>query len=229
MGHDPAQAARGYAPRMAAPPLAPAEHRTRCSPDHVARHVARHVALHVAGFAASSWLLERVARLLPGFDTSRLAGAIATAQAAAAATNAQDWIRLVLRDAVVPATLEELLFRGLFYAILRRSVSVPAAIVGTAVLFGLTHLDLHHALVATLLGLQLGLLRERFGLGPAWLAHATNNVLAVSVSGVSADWRTTGLAIALCGISNAALLQGMSSANRARAAVGSPASGDSRM
>ena len=210
---------------MAAPPLAPAEHRTRCSPDHVARHVA----LHVAGFAASSWLLERVARLLPGFDTSRLAGAIATAQAAAAATNAQDWIRLVLRDAVVPATLEELLFRGLFYAILRRSVSVPAAIVGTAVLFGLTHLDLHHALVATLLGLQLGLLRERFGLGLAWLAHATNNVLAVSVSGVSADWRTTGLAIALCGISNAALLQGMSSANRARAAVGSPASGDSRM
>ena len=225
MGHDPAQAARGYAPRMAAPPLAPAEHRTRCSPDHVARHVA----LHVAGFAASSWLLERVARLLPGFDTSRLAGAIATAEAAAAATNAQDWIRLVLRDAVVPATLEELLFRGLFYAILRRSVSVPAAIVGTAVLFGLTHLDLHHALVATLLGLQLGLLRERFGLGPASLAHATNNVLAVSVSGVSADWRTTGLAIALCGISNAALLQGMSSANRARAAVGSPASGDSRM
>ena len=210
---------------MAAPPLAPAEHRKRSSPDRVARHVA----LHVAGFAASSWLLERVARLLPGFDTSRLAGAIATAQAAGVATNAQDWIRLVLRDAVVPATLEELLFRGLCYEILRRSAGAPAAIVSTAVLFGLAHLDLHHALVASLLGLQLGLLRERFGLGLAWLAHATNNVLAVSVSGVSADWRTTGLAIALCGISNAALLQGMSSANRARAAVGSPASGDPRM
>ncbi len=210
---------------MAAPPLAPAEHRTHCRPDRITLYVV----LHVAGFAASSWLLERVARGLPGFDTSRLAGAIATAQAASAATNAQDWIRLVLRDAVVPATLEELLFRGLFYEILRRSVGVPVAIVGTAVLFGLAHLDLHHALVATLLGLQLGLLRERFGLGLAWLAHATNNVLAVSVSGVSADWRTTGLAIALCGISNAALLQGMSSAKRARAAVGSPASGDPRM
>ncbi len=206
---------------MPAPPRSPAAHPTRYRPDRVA--------LHVAGLAATSWLLERAARRLPGFETSRLAEAIARIPAASDVTNGPEWIRLVLRDAVVPATLEELLFRGLLYEILRRSAGVPAAIMGTALLFGLAHLDLHHGLVASLLGLQLGLLRERHGLGLAWLAHATNNVLAVSVSATAADWRATGLALALCGISNAALLQGIGSANRARATGGSPASGDPRM
>lgn len=209
---------------MPAPPLTPAERRTRCRPDRVALRVG----LHVAGFAASSWLLEQAARRLPGFDASRLAAATTAVAPAASATNAQDWVRLVLREAIVPATFEELLFRGLLYEILRRTAGVPAAILGSALAFGIAHLDPIHALVATLLGLQLGLLRERHGLGLAWLAHATNNALAVSASPGSADWRAMGLAMVLCGISNATLLQPMRSAPRGRSPGGSPASGDAR-
>jgi membrane protease YdiL (CAAX protease family) len=168
-------------------------------------------ALQVAGFAATSALVERAARSLPGFEARGLAQALSAAATASAAAEPGDWTRLVLHDAILPAAAEELLFRGLFYAILRRTVGMPAAVAGSALLFGLAHLDWHHGLVAALLGLQLGLLRERHGLLLAALAHATNNVLAVSLSGWSVDGGVLGVCAVLSGSANAALLQGVRS------------------
>ena len=84
--------------------------------------------------------------------------------------------------AIVPALLEELIFRGVLFAFFERLRGPIFAICLCALLFGIVHLDPHHALVAALLGLQLGLLRHLHGLPVAIAAHLVNNTLALSAS-----------------------------------------------
>jgi len=185
--------------------------------------------LHVAGLAASSALLERIARTLPGFEASRLAQALSDATAAAGAEGAGGglaWASLVLREAIVPATWEELLFRGVLFEILRRTAGVRAAILGSALLFGLAHGDLHHGLVAGLLGVQLGCLRERHGLTAAWAAHTVNNTLVIAMPLTTAGSLGLGLALGLAGISNAILLQVLCRGEGGGGLRSSAASGD---
>jgi membrane protease YdiL (CAAX protease family) len=194
--------------------------------------------LHVAGVAASSALLERVARTLPGFEASRLAQALSDATAEAGAEGAGGgpaWASLVLREAIVPATGEELLFRGVLFEVLRRAAGVRAAILGSALLFGLAHGDLHHGLVAGLLGVQLGCLRERHGLTAVWIAHAVNNTLVFAMplttafSPACSDDRGLlglGLALGLAGSSNAILLQVLCRGEGGGGLRSSAASGD---
>jgi hypothetical protein len=172
-------------------------------------------ALHLAGFAATSALLERAVRRLPGFDASALAERLAGAAAAEiAGGGVGGWVRLLVREAVVPATVEELLFRGIVFAGLRRAAGPRAAILGSALLFGAAHGDLHHGLVAALLGISLGCLRERHGLALAFGAHALNNALAFSAPAwmaLSGQGGPSSLAIGLllAGSSNAILLQSL--------------------
>jgi hypothetical protein len=189
--------------------------------------------LHVAGFVASSALLERGVRWLPGFETSGLAEALARAGAASTpgAGGAGEGAALVFREALVPATWEELFFRGLLFAVLGRAGGPRAAILGSALLFGLAHGDLHHGLVAGLLGLSLGCLRARHGLAAAWLAHALNNALAFAgapARALAADGSVlgVGIALALAGISNAILLQALGSGQSGVGRSQATASGD---
>ncbi|MCB9762905.1 MAG: CPBP family intramembrane metalloprotease [Alphaproteobacteria bacterium] len=86
--------------------------------------------------------------------------------------------------AVVFAPLgEELLFRGLILAGLRHAVGDLAAVVGSAAIFGLYHVDPVHAIGAGVLGLWLGWLRLRTGsLIPCVVAHMVNNGLWVAVT-----------------------------------------------
>lgn len=191
------------------------------------------VAFHVGGFAASSTLIERVARRLPGFETSRLAEALERAgdQASTAAGGVVEWSALVFREALIPAAWEELLFRGLVYAGLSHAAGPRAAVLGSALLFGAAHGDLHHGCVAALLGLPLGCLRTRHGLVAAWIAHAANNLLAFSdpaARALSDDVGLIGVAIALAwaGSSNAILLQAMGSGESRAARGHTSASGD---
>ena len=177
-------------------------------------------ALHLAGFAATSALLGDVAHRLPGFETSGLAESLARADAAegGGADGGCSWIWQLAREAVVPAIVEELLFRGVLFAGLRRFGGPRAAILGSALLFGAAHGDLHHGLVAGLLGVPLGCLRERHGLAFALAAHAINNALAFADPAGSILFgkgegfdRAIGLAIGLvlAGSSNAVLLQSL--------------------
>ncbi len=176
-------------------------------------------ALHLAGFAATSALLGAGARLLPGFEASGLAGSLARAGAAEAGGGGGGaWIRLLAREVVVPAAAEELFFRGVLYAGLRRFGGPRAAILGSALLFGIAHGDVHHGLVAGLLGISLGCLRERHGLGLAFGAHAVNNALAFAAPSGSILFGQgnefggaigPAIGLVLAGSSNAVLLQAL--------------------
>jgi len=132
--------------------------------------------LQILGVLGTSQLLAVVARRTPGWATSRLAEAFA---APAEGQDAADLLVRIARDSIGVATLEELIFRGILFEGLRRSLGLGAAISGSAMLFGLVHADLHQGLAATLLGLQLGALRACFGLPLAIVAHATNNLAAL--------------------------------------------------
>ena len=73
---------------------------------------------------------------------------------------------------------EELFFRGALQGLLRPSGSA-AAIFGTALLFGLLHLDLAQGLTAFICAVFLGWLAERSGsILPGMLLHFINNTLA---------------------------------------------------
>ena len=75
---------------------------------------------------------------------------------------------------------EELLYRGVVYRRMRAVFGVRAAIVLSAVLFGLMHANLVQFLYAGLLGLLLAYLTERTGsLWAAVAAHIGANLLAV--------------------------------------------------
>ncbi len=135
-------------------------------------------ALQILGFAGSSHLLHQAVARLPGYPTSDLANTTTLFTSA----TPQDLADALVLFALVPALLEELLFRGLLFAILVR-LRGPAFAVGiSALLFGIAHLDPHHGAVAALLGVQLGLLRLLYGLPFAITAHLLNNVLALSAT-----------------------------------------------
>ena len=138
-------------------------------------------ALQVLGFAGTSHLLHQAVSLFPSYATSDLAD---LAKAAPLFTSAgpQEVAEVVVLFALLPALLEELLFRGVLFAIFERLRGPTFAIGASALLFGIAHLDLHHGFVAALLGIQLGLLRHLHGLRLAIVAHFLNNTLALGAT-----------------------------------------------
>ncbi|MEO5338284.1 MAG: CPBP family intramembrane metalloprotease [Magnetospirillum sp. WYHS-4] len=89
---------------------------------------------------------------------------------------------MVLAAGLLVPAAEEMAFRGILYPWLRGRYGAALAIVGSALLFGLCHLQPDLALRAAVLGVVLAWVRERSGsLWPAIAAHAVNNSLAVIV------------------------------------------------
>ena len=123
----------------------------------------------------------------------------------------------LLWRAFVPGVFEELLFRGVLFGALRSIGGPIVAIFGSALLFGAVHGGLQHALIATLLGLQLGAIRETSGLSLAIVAHAFNNTIVLALvdraatesllrAGISLDMGLF-IALGLSGIAWAVLWQ----------------------
>ena len=131
--------------------------------------------LQILGLAGSNHLLVRVVRELPGFPASRIHGDLALFGESAL----MDLDEALLTLAIIPGVVEELLFRGLLFALLLRWRGGAWAVVGSALAFGAVHADPHLSLIAAILGLQLGLLRYVAGLPLAICAHVTNNALVL--------------------------------------------------
>lgn len=98
-------------------------------------------------------------------------------------------ILLLFGAAVVTAAIcEEFLFRGLLLQLLRRRSGWVVAIVSSALLFAVFHLNPVVLVPVALVGAYLAVLVWRSGsLYPAILAHALNNGLALFASQVFAD------------------------------------------
>jgi sodium transport system permease protein len=92
--------------------------------------------------------------------------------------HAAAWTLLAL--ALTPAICEEVLFRGFVLSGLRSRMGAVSAVAGSALLFGLFHLNAAQFLFAVPAGLMLGALALRTrSLVPPMLLHLTNNLLAV--------------------------------------------------
>lgn len=97
--------------------------------------------------------------------------------------NPFDALLSVLAIAVAPAVCEEILARGICLPSFRHGLGDAGAVVASAVVFGLMHLDLYRLLFAFAVGLALGVLRLRTGvLVPTILAHATLNTLTFATA-----------------------------------------------
>ncbi len=76
---------------------------------------------------------------------------------------------------------EELLFRGVVYKRLKLYLGVTPALIGSAVLFGIMHVNLVQFLYATAVGLFLAFLLEKTGkLSMAVFGHIAANLVAVA-------------------------------------------------
>lgn len=92
------------------------------------------------------------------------------------------WLQ-ALSSGIAAPIVEELIFRGLGYARLRRAMSiVPAAII-SALLFGITHGNLVQGLYGFAMGVLLALVFEHMGgIAAAIWFHITANLLIVVLS-----------------------------------------------
>ena len=89
----------------------------------------------------------------------------------------------ILAIAIVGPVLEEMLFRGAVTTTLLKEYSPKKAIIYSALIFGIFHLNPAQILVATLLGLLLGWLFYRTrSLIPCIIVHILNNSLSVFLS-----------------------------------------------
>ncbi len=83
---------------------------------------------------------------------------------------------VILSNVVLTPISEELLFRGVLYQALRRSLPVGSAIAISAIVFAFMHLSLVLFIPFVLMGFMLGLVFEWSGsLIPTILLHACNN------------------------------------------------------
>jgi sodium transport system permease protein len=88
----------------------------------------------------------------------------------------------LLLVAVVPAVCEETLCRGFLLHSLRPRLGRNGAVILTAVIFGLLHMDPYRLVPTIFLGLLFGWLVVQTGsIYPAMLAHAMNNALSFLV------------------------------------------------
>ena len=86
---------------------------------------------------------------------------------------------LIFLGIVVPF-VEEFLYRGVMYGRMRKIFSGKLTILFTTLIFAILHFNLAQILYAFLIGLLLGLLRERYGTFlPAAIGHMFANLVAI--------------------------------------------------
>ncbi len=121
------------------------------------------------------------------------------------ANTTADLLILMLGAVVLAAVCEEILFRGVLMQLLARGGRMWSAIVISALLFAVFHLDFIGLLPRTLLGIYFGILVWRSGsIFPAMVAHGANNLLAfalVPYADASAPSPTMAQALLTAGIS----------------------------
>ena len=98
------------------------------------------------------------------------------------------FVATLLLVAVSPAICEECLFRGPILRGLRTRFDAAAAVVLTAALFGLFHVDIYRLIPTTILGVLLGTIALESGsIVPAMVAHFCSNAMLVTLASLHLD------------------------------------------
>lgn len=154
----------------------PRRERLRLLPTRVP---ARGILAMIVGILALSQALESLALLVgvgPGANLDWIARTLATATPLTLA------LAVLVIGGLAPVG-EELFFRGFMLTRLRQVWRAGPAIVVTALAFGLIHGEWVHGLLATGIGLYLGLVTARSGsVIPAVICHVANNTASVLLS-----------------------------------------------
>lgn len=91
----------------------------------------------------------------------------------------------ILLVGIVAPFAEELLFRGIIYKTLSKSMSIPTVIIIQGVLFGIYHMNIVQGLYATLLGILFGYVTYKTkSLWPAIIMHMVNNTVSTIASSI---------------------------------------------
>ena len=158
------------------------------------RASARVIVAMIVGVLALSQALESLAILLgvgPGANLDWIAGALAGAGP----------VSLLLAVLVIGGLApvgEELFFRGFMLTRLRRVWSAGPAILLTAIAFGVIHGEWVHGVLATGIGIYLGLVTERSGsVVPAVICHVANNTASVLLSAAIGSAQGRGMNVVL--------------------------------
>lgn len=85
----------------------------------------------------------------------------------------------IVATCILTPVMEELLYRGIAYNRLRNWLGVKPAILWSAFLFGIMHLNLVQFVYAGLIGILLAWIMEHYGLGTAIAAHMGANLISV--------------------------------------------------
>ncbi|HEX7506018.1 MAG TPA: ABC transporter permease subunit/CPBP intramembrane protease [Polyangia bacterium] len=100
----------------------------------------------------------------------------------------RSFVATLLLVAASPAICEECLFRGPILRGLRTRFDSAAAVVVTAALFGLFHMDVYRLIPTTILGVLLGFIALESGsILPSMVAHFCNNAVLVTLAGLRLD------------------------------------------
>jgi len=91
-----------------------------------------------------------------------------------------EFIFLFLVAALVPGICEEITFRGLIQEGIRATYGPKAAVVITSILFAAIHLSIWNFAALVIIGMFLGILKEKTGsIWPGAAAHTVNNAMAL--------------------------------------------------
>jgi hypothetical protein len=138
------------------------------------RETGDQLAAMIVGTLALGQVLDS-ATMLAGLGNR---GAMAVIRRALEGAAGAELFGAVVVIGILAGTAEEVFFRGYMQTRLRERWSPAAAVVVTAVAFGLLHLEWIHVLLALGLGLWLGFITERAGSAlPAVAAHVINNMV----------------------------------------------------
>ena len=154
----------------------PRRERLRLLPSRVST---RGIAAMIVGILALSQALESLAILLgvgPGANLDWIARALAGAGPGSLL------LAILVIGGLAPVG-EELFFRGFMLTRLRRVWSAGPAILVTAIAFGVIHGEWVHGVLATGIGIYLGLVTVRSAsVIPAVICHVANNTVSVVLS-----------------------------------------------
>lgn len=140
------------------------------------RFSARTVAILTIGILALSHALDASLANTPWQSSS----ALAELMRLLASARGTQFVLVVFTIGLLPAIAEELLCRGLLQRLLVERFGPAPGIIGSALVFGALHIDPVHVVLATGLGLYLGLITHWAGsIRPAMVCHGVNNIAAV--------------------------------------------------
>ena len=124
-------------------------------------------------------LLMPISKILKEVGTM-IGGDLLSVYAQQLTTESNPLIVDLISTAVVPAVFEEFFFRGVFYGGFKKTAGVRSAILWTAILFGIFHMNIQQALYAIFFGFILAIIREITGsMWPGMIFHFVNNGLSV--------------------------------------------------